>query len=237
MSEPLLAPAHDGTETAVYVIHPRAKRHFNTLLDANQLFDPNGRSRVTTTVGGEGAARRVEIRAEYPLRAGHVTESLELSAHGHLRSLRLHRTVLDSGGAMSRDEKIEFSRGPFKLPEATYPEVLLPFVLRWQPYDSDRRALVAWIVDRFVARVYCEWKGKSRLTVPAGTFETAEMMMYPDLNDWVSLGNVINTLAKPLLPKYRMWFEVAPPHRVVRFEGPYGPPGAPEIVLELSDAS
>ncbi len=45
---------------------------------------------------------------------------------------------------------------------------------------------------------------------------------------------VLETLAKPLLPKYRMWFEVAKPNRVVRFEGPYGPPGAPEIVLELA---
>jgi hypothetical protein len=45
---------------------------------------------------------------------------------------------------------------------------------------------------------------------------------------------VLNSLAKPLLPKYRMWFESATARRVVRFEGPYGPPGAPEIVLELA---
>jgi hypothetical protein len=234
---PLLAPAKDGTEIATYVAHPRAKRHFNTLLDAGQIFDPTRRSQVTTTIGGEGAARRVEIKTEHPLREGRISETLELSATGHLRSLRLHRTLFDQDGTATREEKIEFTRGPIRLPEATYPEVMLPFVLRWQPVDSERRSLVAWIVDRFIARVYCEWKGKSKLTVPAGTLETVEMMMYPDLNDWVSLGNVINTLAKPLLPKYRMWFEVAPPHRVVRFEGPYGPPGAPEIVLELSGTS
>jgi len=37
----------------------------------------------------------------------------------------------------------------------------------------------------------------------------------------------------PFVPKYRMWFAPKPPHTVLRFEGPYGPPGAPEIVLEL----
>ena len=85
-----------------------------------------------------------------------------------------------------------------------------------------------------MARVYCEWKGRQTLDVPAGKLETVEMSMYPDLNDWVNLGSMINTLAKPFLPKYRMWFEANAPHRVVRFEGPYGPPGAPEIVLELA---
>lgn len=33
-------------------------------------------------------------------------------------------------------------------------------------------------------------------------------------------------------PKRR--YEAEAPHRLVRFEGPYGPPGAPEIVLELA---
>jgi hypothetical protein len=45
---------------------------------------------------------------------------------------------------------------------------------------------------------------------------------------------VITKLAKPLLPRYDMWFETVPPYRVARFEGPFGPPGAPEIVLELA---
>lgn len=31
-----------------------------------------------------------------------------------------------------------------------------------------------------------------------------------------------------------MWFEVGGARRLVRFEGPYGPPGAPEIVVELA---
>ena len=61
--------------------------------------------------------------------------------------------------------------------------------------------------------------------------------MYPDLNDWVPLGSMLTTLAKPLLPKYHMWFEEAAPHRVIRFEGAYGPPGAPELILELESST
>ena len=32
---------------------------------------------------------------------------------------------------------------------------------------------------------------------------------------------------------WSVWFEVAPPHRVIRYEDLYGPPSAPEVVLEL----
>jgi hypothetical protein len=59
--------------------------------------------------------------------------------------------------------------------------------------------------------------------------------MYPDINDWVKLGSVVTKLIKPFLPKYHMWFSPrgGAAHALVRFEGSYGPPGAPEIVLEL----
>jgi hypothetical protein len=235
--QPLLPPAGDGEEVSVYVANPRAKKSFNTVLDAAQLFDANGRSVVKTTAVRDGAERRVLIETKHALRGGTISETFELSANPRLAATRFHRVLVDAEGVTSREERIDFGRGPFRLPEATYPEVMLPFVLRWQPFDAERRSLHAWIVDRFVARVYCEWRGRHEITVPAGRIETVEMMMYPDLNDWVNLGSMINTLAKPLLPKYRMWFEAAAPHRVVRFEGPYGPPGAPEIVLELASLS
>jgi len=57
--------------------------------------------------------------------------------------------------------------------------------------------------------------------------------MYPDLNDWVKMGTALTKLAKPFLPRYSMWYEPAAPNRLLRFEGSYGPPGAPEIILEL----
>ncbi len=234
MVPPLKPPAHDVDEVAFYVANARTKRSFHTILDAGQLFDRDGRSKVTTRVHRDAGARRVDIRTEHALRGGSISETLQLSAEGHLRSTHLERRVVDAEGEATREEKVHFTRGPLSLPDATYPEVMLPFVLRWQPFDHERRAVYAWIVDRFVARVYCEWVGRPTLHVPAGRFETHEMIMYPDLNDWVSMGAVLNSLAKPLLPKYRMWFEAAEPRRVVRFEGPYGPPGAPEIVLELA---
>lgn len=67
--QPLLPPAGDGEEVSVYVANPRAKKSFNTVLDAAQLFDANGRSVVKTTAVRDGAERRVLIETKHALRA------------------------------------------------------------------------------------------------------------------------------------------------------------------------
>lgn len=121
-----------------------------------------------------------------------------------------------------------------QMPRASYPDVLLPFLLRGEVHTGEVRTLYSWTSDSFLARVYFERRKRKRVEVPAGTFECWEAWVYPDLNDWISLGSVITRLAKPLLPRYEICLEAASPHRLVRFEGAYGPPGAPEVVLELA---
>jgi hypothetical protein len=73
---------------------------------------------------------------------------------------------------------------------------------------------------------------RAEASTRVGKRDAIEVVMYPDLNDWVRLGSVLSRLAKPFIPKYHMWFSPESPHDLLRFEGPYGPPGAPEIVLE-----
>ena len=96
------------------------------------------------------------------------------------------------------------------------------------------RSVYAWINDRFIAKVYVEVDGRRSITTNGRTHETIEVIMYPDLNDWIPLGAMLTRMVKPFVPKYRMWYAKQAPHRLIRFEGPYGPPGAPEIVLELT---
>ena len=76
-----------------------------------------------------------------------------------------------------------------KLPEATYPETMLPFLLRAHPLDSQRRSLYAWICDRFVAKVYYEvHKKRVDVRVPAGKFEaTADTAILTDLGGQLML--------------------------------------------------
>lgn len=237
MESPFDAPRLEGArdaegwieERAEYRVLARPKSKFKTVVDAKALFGDGGArlelvTRVREPVTSEVA---LDLRATMRLPHAVIDDHLTCIWESGLRASKLVRR------AEGRDQTIDFVASPFALPRTAYPEVLLPFLMRGQPRDDKRRACYAWTSDLFCARVYYETRGAVRITAPAGTIEAHEVWMYPDLNDWVALGNVLTTLAKPLLPRYTSWFEVAPPHRVVRFEGPFGPPGAPEIVVEL----
>jgi len=228
-------PGDDGwTEEVVrYQIHPRPKAKFKTILDAHKLFEPGkpGAATVTTRtrppVDGEVV---LDLKIELVIGKIQQTDEMTCVWRGGMVADRLLRVVGEG-----RRKEINYGLGPYDLPATTYPEVLIPFLMRGQPRDKQRRQLHAWTSDRFVARVYYEARGERRLEVPAGEFDTTEVWMYPDLNDWVAMGRAITRLAKPLLPRYEMFFEQAEPHRLVRFEGSFGPPGAPEMILELAD--
>lgn len=225
----LRAPPIQGTEIAEYQATPHPKPFFKTVLDSKRIFE-GAKTTVTTKVEGDV----LEIVSAHETPVGRIDETARLDVARGVAMRTLERTQKDVAGKIVREERVDFASSAVALPERTFPEVLLPFVLRGHSLAA-RDHVYSWSVDRFVARVYFEAaKRGTSIRVPAGTFRTSHVVMYPDLNDWVPLGTMLTTLAKPLLPKYHMWFEEAPPHRVVRFEGAYGPPGAPELILELA---
>lgn len=230
------AEAGDGwrEERLRYRVQPRDKPKFNSVLDAETVFGKEGgETAVTTrTCEPENGETVLELSVTMDLGHAHFEDRFEASWSEGLVARRLRRTV---GEARYKD--IAFDRSPFPLPPATYPEVLTPFLLRAQPFDAERRALYAWTSDRFVARVYYERHGKPKdIELPFGSAKAIQSWLYPDLNDWVSMPSVLTKMSKPFLPRYAMWFDAEPPRRLLRFEGSYGPPGAPEIVLELLGA-
>ena len=222
----LRPPAWIG-QTLRYATRPRAKRAFRTVLDAADLLAHG----ATTEVHLESDEDGVRLHAAVDLREGRMVDVMHHDADLALR--RLERRVSTRDGGPSRSETIDFGAATHPLPSSLYVDVGAPFLLGGEPFDGKSRSIYVLICDRFVAKVYFESRGKHTLTVPAGRFETIEVVMYPDLNDWVPLPSVITKLSKPFIPKYHMWYEARAPHRLVQFEGPHGPPGAPEIVLEL----
>lgn len=232
---PLTRPFARGVETALYTVRPRPSRSFHTALDASDLFTASEPATLTWSHESDEA---VGLTLHMPVLGGHFDEKCTFDLTPSFRPSRFERVLTANDGRPIREERVDFASALPKLPDATYPETLLPFLLRGQPLDGKRRSLYAWICDRFVAKVYYEVAHKHvDIRVPAGRFDAHEVVMYPDLNDWVKLGSVLTRLAKPFLPKYHMWFAAQKGglHRLVRFEGPYGPPGAPEIVLELME--
>jgi hypothetical protein len=222
--------------TARYAIKPRERRDYNGVLDAKTILATmQDRDSIVRLRDADGA---VVLETDLPMFNGRLREQVRYArTETGLVAESLVRDVVDEDGAFVRREAVPtYLHARIGLPLETYPEVTLPFILGWLPVDK-RKSLYAWINDRFVAKLYVENAGRETVRAPIGERETVRVIMYPDLNDWISLGGVLTRLAKPFIPKYRMWFDAASPHRLVRFEGPYGPPGAPEIVLELAEVT
>ncbi|MBS2017937.1 MAG: hypothetical protein JST00_33990 [Deltaproteobacteria bacterium] len=225
----LVAPPKWIGDTLRYRTRARQKRSFATVLDAAEVFPDGG----TATVRFEKAGSNVALSVAMEMKNGHAEDRIEHDAEMRLR--RLERHVTEPNEAKSRHEIIEFASPTHVIPACTYVDTSTPFVLSGQPFDGKQRSMYLWICDRFVARVYYESQDHhAKIDVPAGRIDTTEVLLYPDLNDWVKLPSIITKLSKPFLPKYHMWYERDAPHRLVRFEGPLGPPGAPEIVIELA---
>jgi hypothetical protein len=227
------APPAGFAGTARYAIRPRDKRDYNGILDAKKILATMDRHESVVTLRDETDA--IVLETDHPMFTGRLREQFRyMKTPNGLVSDSLTREIADDDGTVVRREAVPaYAHAKIGMPVEMYPEVALPFLLGWLPLDG-RKSLYAWINDRFVAKLYVENAGRELLALPIGKRETVKVIMYPDLNDWISLGSVLTRLAKPFIPKYRMWFDATAPHRLVRFEGPYGPPGAPEIVLELS---
>lgn len=226
---PLPPPGFDITSQ--YRLKPRPKRAFHTILDANKLLVPGSKGSLTfRNLDGE----RVELATRYEVSAGTIEESFVMrKTPAGLESEHLVRSMRDAEGRHARKEDVHFDVNLGVAPN-TYPEVLLPLMLGW-PSPQRTRAFYSWINDRFVSRVYVETKGKTTVDLPGGSRKATELVLYPDLNDFVRVGSTVARLAKPLMPQYHLWFEPESPNRVLRFEGPYGPPGAPELIMELDE--
>jgi hypothetical protein len=228
-------PPVDFAGTFKFSIAPREKRAFHTVLDARHILAATTKPVSEVRYGREGDD--VVVGLDHPIAGGLLREEMRLSPYKNgsegLMMRSMSREMLDAGGKSVRKEHVpDFRHDTLGLPFATYPEVALPFLLSWMPLDGQRRSVYAWINDRFIAKVYVEVDGRKTLSIGGKSHDTVEVIMYPDLNDWIPMGAMITRLVKPFVPKYHMWYQRQAPHRLVRFEGPYGPPGAPEIVLE-----
>ena len=101
---------------------------------------------LTSDPGG-----KVTLDVHVPLKSGRLHDRV-VHTPG-LRLERLERRVTNGGGALSREEIVDFSSSTHALPECTYVEVSMPFLISAQPFDKVRRSIYAWICDRFVAKV------------------------------------------------------------------------------------
>src|SRR5690606_23645837 len=108
-------------------LEARQKRSFNTVLDANRLLDPSD-SR-TSEIHLRKSGDKLLVETLHPIRGGAIAETYAANVTSRgLRSESLVRRLLE-GEREVRKEEVDFTSKLLELPESTYPEVLMPFLL------------------------------------------------------------------------------------------------------------
>jgi hypothetical protein len=116
-------------------------------------------------------------------------------------------------------EKQTFKDGTIKLADFN----ILMYIMRGYPFGRLNSLKIGY---------YGEGNEKSyTMTL---TFKGTEKITIKDTSyDCYKLDFGMSSFLGTFLPKLNLWYSVVPPHYLVKYEGPEGPPGTPKRVLEL----
>jgi hypothetical protein len=172
---------------------------------------------LTMTIALWGPTPSLSSTRQVRDQSGHLQTREERELDYAHRSGRLRTVEVPSGKATSRT--VRFGA------DAITPE-LLPAILRLLP-DSPAQTMRFELITRegSVLRMEARIVGEEQVAVPAGRYQCYRVELTPT--------GLTGFLAGLLLPKVLMWHTVVPPHFWVKYQGPAGGLGSPEIVREL----
>lgn len=147
---------------------------------------------------------------------------------GHLLSEMEVRMDPSSGRILYRDSQAGEVDRPVTLPwdPQALPDELLFHWARTLPFEQKGGAnaeCLLLVSPKQQFRIQARVRGTEQVTTPAGTFPCYRVELVPRL-----LGPL-----KALAPRMTLWCRVDPPHSWVRYQGPVGGPGSPQVVIEL----
>jgi hypothetical protein len=203
---------------------------------------------------GEPAAPRYRYTAITRSEAAEVRSSVcEFRVvDGRLRSVSYEEAVRDSAERIVSRREIDFS-GTYRdkttatdvpWPVDVYPAPCLELVLVAFPFATDKLVRFhVWTELEPAAPMTAIIDGIERVTVPAGTFDAYRVRMRFDEEAYLARlalpAQAGKDIARSMMEQLRLphtvfWVSVAKPRRILRTEGPLGPPGITRGVVELA---
>ena len=178
------------------------------------LFSTEGKDRQTTPL-----IRIQSVQGTRSTPEGKLLSQMDIQMDAATRKI-LYRD--SSTGKFDRPSVLPWT------PEAL-PDELLFHWIRTLPFGSSPQEwkdptecnLVVSSTRQF--RMSAQIKGTEAITTPAGTFSCYRVELSPKLP----------LPLKALAPKMALWCRSDPPYYWVRYQGPVGGPGSPQVVIEL----
>jgi len=116
-------------------------------------------------------------------------------------------------------EKQTFKDGEIKLADFT----ILMYIMRGYPFGKLNSLKIGYYGEgnEKSYTMTLSYKGIEKVTIMDKTYECHKLDF--------GMSNFLGTF----LPKLNLWYSAAPPHYLVKYEGPEGPPGTPKRTLEM----
>lgn len=227
-------------EVCVYRVFERAEDESSTQSFVSPREEVQEVRQIITTFTKDGREYYRFFRAER-LSGGHLnyyTYIFRISAP--FRFVSFSKRVESTTGRVVHDEITYFDD-----PGRTFPEDLnhfysIPMTIRGMDFAAhEKNDLKIWFSSHFTPwKMDVSVKDKDRVTVPAGTFTCWRVEVTPDLKAIFQRWYWLARILKSWIPSYYYWFDQAPPHVLVKFEGRFGPVGfSPVQVQELISRS
>jgi hypothetical protein len=116
-------------------------------------------------------------------------------------------------------EKQTFKDGEIKIADFN----ILMYIMRGYPFGKLNSLKIGYYGEgnEKSYNMTLSYRGIDKVTIKDKTYECHKLDF--------GMSSFLGTF----LPKLNLWYSAAPPHYLVKYEGPEGPPGTPKRVLEL----
>jgi len=146
-------------------------------------------------------------------------------------------TVVAAGSTGVSDEAFPFLRGP--LPRDVYPlhpsYALLGYALTHLGLGQRHEATFHYtLMDTALLEMELRIGSRETVVVPAGRYDAHRVRMRPTVRSlYPSLPASARPLVSFFVPSSTFWVTTAEPQTLVKMSGTIGPPGSPNVVVEL----
>lgn len=141
------------------------------------------------------------------------------------------------GYSYVRQEAFPFLTRP--LPPNTYPpEASLGYVLGVLGLGRrvERTNINLILMGSSIVELNVWTDGREPINVPAGGFDTYRVRMQVTGESlFPNLPSFVRQFASFFIPTQTVWLTTEPPQRLVKFTGQIGPPGSPNLLIELKE--
>jgi|GEM_PF-6426429 len=162
------------------------------------------------------------IQAQNRNGASTSTEDIVAEQNGALKWMRMEQRMKSGSGEVIHEEIHYVDNPMFNYTQDMFSKecIILCVSRNILRQGKQKEKLTAWVNPILVMTVHAVLSGNEKVSVPAGTFDTAFIELKPLADDY--FGPKAGPVVQPFVPSFKAWYEKTSPYRLVKYEGPLG---------------